>query len=526
MPKKINITGTCYPALHYMADISAKLKAIMTMVEEGEYFTINRPRQYGKTTMLATLNDTLSARADYLPIRMNFQGVDSKHHETDSAFAQMVLRQMRDFLEHQDRALFDAIQDRSAEVEGMDDLSRLITYMAHQSKKKLVLLIDEVDASSNYWPFLRFLGMLRSKYLDRFSPQNATFYSVVLAGVHDVKSLKSKIRAGEDNVDQYNSPWNIAADFKVTMSLQPEEIVPMLEDFAQKQGVQLDAPYLAERLYYYTSGYPFLVSKLCKIMSEELLPAREGKALAEADLEQAVQQLMQEDNTNFESLIKNLENNPELYNLAFQVIINGVNIPFNPDEPVTALGRLYGIFKSNGRLRIHNRIYEQRLYSYMTAKYFREQLSKEQEVSPGLYTTADGQGLDLERALLRFQQYLREQYSKRDEHFLERHWRLVFLAFLKPIINGKGHDFKKVQISEEKRLDVVVTYHQQKYIIELKRWYGEEAHQRGLLQLADYLQRQGMDKGYLLIFDPRRQGDAPAHGWQEVEGKRVFVVWV
>ena len=526
MAKEFNVTGTCYPAMHYMADISAKLGHILEMVEKGRYFTINRPRQYGKTTMLATLNDALSSSSAYSPIRMNFQGIDSKWHETDAAFAQMVVSQMKTILEYQDKQLFEVVQEKEAELDGMDGLSRLITHLAHRSKKKLVLLIDEVDASSNYWPFLRFLGMLRSKYLDRFSPQHATFHSVVLAGVHDVKSLKSRIRPGEDNTGQYNSPWNIAADFKVTMSFLPEEIVPMLEDFAQEQHVQLNAPHLAERLYYYTSGYPFLVSKLCKIMAEEILPAKTEKVLTEADLEQAVQQLLREDNTNFESLIKNLENNPELYNLAFQVIINGANIPFNPDEPITAMGRLYGIFKSNGRLSIHNRIYEQRLYSYMTAKYYREQLSQEQEVSPGLYTTPDGQGLDLERALLRFQQYLREQHSKRDEHFLERHWRLVFLAFLKPIINGKGHDFKEAQISEEKRLDVVVTYNHHKYIIELKRWYGEQAHQRGLLQLADYLQRQGMDDGYLLIFDPRRQGDVPAHGWQEVEGKRVFVVWV
>lgn len=525
MAKEFNVTGTCYPAMHYMADISAKLGHILEMVEKGRYFTINRPRQYGKTTMLATLNDALSSSSAYSPIRMNFQGIDSKWHETDAAFAQMVVSQMKTILEYQDKQLFEVVQEKEADLDGMDGLSRLITHLAHRSRKKLVLLIDEVDASSNYWPFLRFLGMLRSKYLDRFSPQHATFHSVVLAGVHDVKSLKSRIRPGEDNTGQYNSPWNIAADFKVTMSFLPEEIVPMLEDFAQEQHVQLNAPHLAGRLYYYTSGYPFLVSKLCKIMAEDILPAKTEKVLTEADLEQAVQQLLREDNTNFESLIKNLENNPELYNLAFQVIINGLNVGYNPDNPVIQQGLLYGVFKRNGNLRIHNWVYEQRLYNYMASKIETGSMND----SPGtenLYTTPDGQGLDLERALLRFQQYLREQHSKRDEHFLERHWRLVFLAFLKPIINGKGHDFKEAQISEEKRLDVVVTYNHHKYIVELKRWYGEQAHQRGLLQLADYLQRQGMDEGYLLIFDPRRQGDVPAHGWQEVEGKRVFVVWV
>jgi hypothetical protein len=48
-----------------MADTSAKLKAIMAMVEAGEYFTINRPRQYGKTTMLTALAEALLARGGY-----------------------------------------------------------------------------------------------------------------------------------------------------------------------------------------------------------------------------------------------------------------------------------------------------------------------------------------------------------------------------------------------------------------------------------------------------------------------------
>jgi len=55
------------------------------------------------------------------------------------------------------------------------------------------------------------------------------------------------------------------------------------------------------------------------------------------------------------------------------------------------------------------------------------------------------------------------------------------MAFLKPIINGSGYDFKEVQISDEKRLDLVITYINNKYIAELKLWHGEKAHEKGLL---------------------------------------------
>ena len=58
-----------------------------------------------------------------------------------------------------------------------------------------------------------FLGMLRRKYLTRRA--EPTFQSVILAGVHDVKNLKLKMRPDAEH--QYNSPWNIAADFTVDM---------------------------------------------------------------------------------------------------------------------------------------------------------------------------------------------------------------------------------------------------------------------------------------------------------------------
>ncbi len=59
----------------------------------------------------------------------------------------------------------------------------------------------------------------------------------------------------------------------------------------------------------------------------------------------------------------------------------------------------------------------------------------------------------------RFQVFMKENYSEREESFLENQWRLLFLSFLRPILNGNGFDFKEVQISDERRLDVVITFY-------------------------------------------------------------------
>ncbi|MCK4761286.1 MAG: AAA-like domain-containing protein [Candidatus Aminicenantes bacterium] len=528
MSKKFNITGTCIPQLHYMADTSEKIEQILKIIEAGEYFAINRPRQYGKTTTMYLLDQALKKRKDYLVLKISFEAIDAPTYSRQEGFIAAFLDMLREkflFLEKQDFA--DIISREMPAVRTMRELASLITALVQKIALKTVLMIDEVDKSSNNELFLDFLGMLRTKYLKRSEGEDYTFFSVILAGVHDVKTLKAKIPGAAEKV-KFNSPWNIAVDFKVDLSLFPGEIEPMLEDYARDRGIVLDVSRFAGKLFYYTSGYPFLVSKLCKIIDEEILPQIPKKEWTEDHLEKAVQLILKEESTNFSTLIKNLENNESLYESVHDVIIKGLRRSFNRDNPVIDMGAAYGIFREEeGRVKIHNRIYEQRIYNYMSSKAETSEMFN--------YNFSDnfieaGGFLNFEKVLLKFQEFMREQYSRKDEKFLERNGRLLFLAFLKPIINARGFDFKEVEISEEKRLDVVVTYLNRKYIIELKRWQGEKAHEKGIVQLVDYLERQGQEEGFLIIFDFRKSSETERLKTKSqhltVGDKKIFLVRV
>ena len=120
---------------------------------------------------------------------------------------------------------------------------------------------------------------------------------------------------------------------------------------------------------------------------------------------------------------------------------------------------------------------------------------------------------------------IRPQYSTIDSKFIEREGRLLFLAFIKPIINGVGFDFKEVQVSEEKRLDIVITYLKEKYLVELKIWRGEEYHQKGLKQLYDYLDIKDLDSGYLVIYNFNKNKEYKS---EEViiNDKKIFIILV
>jgi hypothetical protein len=520
MKKRFNTTGNCFEHLHYMMDDSRRFKAILEMVEYGDYFVINRPRQYGKTTMLFALTHKLYAMADYLPVKLSFEHTDASVFKSGLDFAEMFLWQLQVEVRRRYPALAHLVADIS--LSRLEDLSVWIDNFINAVGKKVVLLIDEVDKSSNYEPFLHFLSVLRTKYLAR-NDGESTFHSVILAGVHDIKSLKFKLRNPEDA--QTNSPWNVAVDFEVVMEFYPNEIAYMLRQYSEAEGVTMDFEAIAERLYYHTSGYPFLISKLCKNIAEKILPTKENKnTWTLDDVEASVQLLLKENNTNFDSLIKNLENNESLYNLVYAILIDGYQIGFDANEPTIRLGQTYGILKGNGIVKIHNRVYEQCIYNYMAAAQFQKIINQRQQTIGDNYVSDNG-GLDLEAVLRKFQAFMKENYSQKNDRYIEREWRLLFLSFLKPIINGKGHDFKEVQVSQEKRLDIVVTYLQHKYIIELKLWDGPKAHGKGLTQLADYLDIHGVQKGFLLIFDDRKNLTWAVKNIEH-NGKEIFAVWV
>ncbi len=494
------------------------------MVEYGDYFAINRPRQYGKTTMLETLARELGKSEEWLVFNISFEGIGSDVFLLEKSFCHIFLGllsvQMNDW-GHPDLAHF--LKDKSKTIESIRHLSETITELVAKTDKKLVLLIDEVDKSSNNQLFLDFLAMLRNKFLRRHMPSDLTFHAVILAGLHDVKSLKTKIRPGDEA--KYNSPWNIAADFTVTMELQPNEIVPMLEDYARENNVRMEFEAVADALFYYTSGYPFLVSALCKITDEDILPTKAERTWTTFDIETAADKMIKSErsNTNFDTLVKNLENNPELYDLVYRMVVEGEIMPYNVHAPLVNFGLLHGIFRNGQGLSIHNRIYREVIVNYMTVKAITERKSLYIETTEPYLLTNNA--LDMRKVLLKFQELMQIEYSKKDSDFIERNGRLIFLAFLKPIINGKGYAFKEAEISEERRMDIAVSFFQHKYVVELKIWRGKQAHDRGLKQLGDYMERQQLPEGFLVIFE-KTETKTWKKGWVKAGGKRVFVVWV
>jgi hypothetical protein len=502
-----------------MVNIDSKLDIMQNMVNKGQYFVINRPRQYGKTTAMYLLEERL--KDEYIVISCSFEGIGNTIFSDETYFSSKILEVMAEGLEFTNEAAANVLREVNVNLKDIMEVSSAITKFIRKINKKVVLLIDEVDKSSNNQLFLNFLGMLRSKYLAAKKKRDLTFRSVILAGVHDIKNLKLKIRDGEEL--KLNSPWNIAVNFNVDMSFSAAEIETMLKEYSKLNNIPMDTKMLSKKLYYYTNGYPFLVSRLCQIIDEKLL--REKGTWNLGHLEKALKLILKENNTLFDDLIKNLENNKPLNDYIFDIVLNGADKLFNSDNPLIQQGSLYGILKEyNGFVKVSNRVFEQRIYNYYSSKLETTINNMTLYNFKENFINKDN-SLNLEKILLKFQQFMKEQYSTIDREFIEREGRLLFLAFIKPIINGVGFDFKEVQISEEKRLDVVITYNNFKYIIELKIWNGPKYHEKGLNQLYNYIDNQGLDKGYLVIYNFNKSKEYKQENIS-FKDKDIFAVYV
>ena len=532
--KSFNTTGICVPERHYMVDLTERLREIKAMVDAGQYFTINRARQYGKSTTLSALRRYLVPQ--YEVIRLDFQGIGSASFETEERFVQSLSRLLRRSESAGVTipvAIAEAFEDflsRSEHCARLDELFGTLTGWCRIAKKPLVLMIDEVDSATNNQVFLDFLAQLRDGYISRDDVGSPAFQSVILAGVTDIKNLRRKLRPEEQH--RFNSPWNIAADFTVDMSLSTEGICGMLADYEADHTTGMDTAAIARELRAYTNGYPYLVSRICQVIDTQISGKSErfstgAEAWTISGVAEAVRRMLQERNTLFDSLMGKVESNPELSALLERILFSGERVSYTPYSLPVMDGEMYGFLRrtDDSALAIANRIFETLLYDYYLSLNELKALPVFRLGSNSRETYIRNGRLDLDALLEHYITVFHDIYGDQDESFSEAEGRRRFLLFLRPVINGTGNYYIEAQTRNSERMDLVIDYLGERFVIELKLWRGQAYHEKGERQLAEYLDSYHLSKGYLLTYSFNKNKTPGLHR-VVIDGKELVEVMV
>lgn len=529
--KVFNSTASCSPVEHYMVDIRNRIADIQKLVDAGKYFTINRARQYGKTTTLNALDESLSAHYDV--VSLDFQDLTDAIYTDENTFTKGLAQLLCDTKNTMDIPLPDEYYDAFQELAHIEktavlsDIFRIFDNWCKQNERLIVLIIDEVDTATNNQVFLDFLGKLRSNYLKRTKNRRyRTFQSVILAGVTDVKHMKSKIRPDEDS-DKENSPWNIAADFLIDMSLSKEGIKGMLDEYEADHHTGMNTTKMAKLIWEQTSGYPFLVSRICQLIDEQVsLKIDLARAWTRFGFNEAVKLLLAENNTLFQSMTRKLKEYPQLKQALHSILMNGTKLTYTAQTDSIAVMQMYGLIKNDhNTVAVANRTFEQMLYNLFLSEeemknnvfYNRGELDKSKYIKNGR--------LNMKATLEGFIHAYTQTHGELKDRFDEEEGRKDFLLYLKPIINGTGNFYVEAETRSQRRTDVIVDYLGEQFVIELKIWKGPKYNAEGEKQITDYLDELELDTGYMLTFNFNKK---KVQGVKEVEmnGKKIIKAMV
>ncbi|MDR1642745.1 MAG: AAA family ATPase [Clostridiales bacterium] len=320
--KHFNTEGVCRPDCHYMVKTDDNLAKIKSLIDRNKYIVLNRPRQFGKSTTLDLLQKVLEPQYAY--VKTSLERFPESAFTEDN-FCEAIKDLFIDYFEREETGLseeaktaFISTYEAWNNKPRMLALVRALRKMFKASDKRVVLAIDEIDHAENHEVFFEFLNSLRSEYND--NPAN-TFQSVILVGVSEINHLINKARPEAQSLGMNRSPWNIAVSFGKSMDLPNSGIFEMLEEYKADHGLKFDAARMSDLLFEYTSGYPFLVSKLCYIIHSKLLETERFADLDAAWTREgflAALQILMSDRTVplFQSLAGQLEENKELITLT------------------------------------------------------------------------------------------------------------------------------------------------------------------------------------------------------------------
>ena len=141
----------------------------------------------------------------------------------------------------------------------------------------------------------------------------------------------------------------------------------MLTEYEEDNRTGMNIDEMAKLLCDYTSGYPYLVSRLCKFMDERIAGCPDypdkRSAWTKAGFLEAIKLLLKDQNPLFESLIAKLNDFPELNDMISRLLFQGQSIAYNPDNSAIQTAQMFGFVKvEDSNVVIANRIFETKLW--------------------------------------------------------------------------------------------------------------------------------------------------------------------
>ena len=503
MGRFFNVAGPCREDDHFMVPPEPRLTELRPLIEEKAYFVVHAPRQTGKTTCVDSLARSLTAEGKYAAVLTSCKVGESAGRDID-----LGVRSVIGLLEDEARIQLSE-ELRPVPASDVDDVAptlRLATYLrrwCERCPRPVVLFLDEADALVDE-TLLSLLDQLHSGYRSR--PGHFP-HALALIGLRDVRDYEVHSRLGS------SSPFNIKTESLLVPNFTAEEVAGLYGQHTAETGQRFTAEAIA-KAFELTHGQPWLVNALARQAVNREVPERTA-AIKARHLDGAKEALILRRDTHLDSLVKRLSE--QRVRRVVEPILAGEKLHMDVMNDDLVFAKDLGLVRSGPQgLEIANPIYREIVPRVLTS------IMEESLVLPRLsYVDARG-GLDFDQLMDDFRAFWIEnaEVYLASAPYSEAAAQLVFMAFLHKITNGKGGFIDREYAAGRGRLDLCVrwplpTGEIQRWAVELKVWRDTAPTgkgimtpaEKGFVQLCEYLDRLGMDRGYLVLFDARSDAE-------------------
>ncbi|QUW04706.1 ATP-binding protein [Chloracidobacterium validum] len=490
-----NTAGPCNAQDHYMLAPVERLPGLRRLIDQKAYFVVHAPRQVGKTTLMLTLAQQLTAEGRYTAALLSLEAgaaFDSDIGAAENAILDVWRSALAVWLPESQQP------PPWPEASPGSRLHAAFVTWARQAQTALVLFLDEVDALRDN-VLLSTLRQLR----DGYSLRPAGFpWSLALIGMRDVRDYK--VAAGGSDRLHTASPFNIKMRSLTLGNFTQDEVAQLYRQHTTETG-QVFTDEAVAYAYDLTAGQPWLVNALAKVCVEELVEDT-GQTITRDDIEAAKWVLIERQDTHLDSLAERLRE-PRVRNLIAPMLAGDLpgDLPDDDRRYVLDLG-LVRRNPDTGVLEVANPVYREVLPRVLSGGV--------QDALPRLEPVwLDGEGrLVPEKLLEAFLGFWRQHGEPllRGVAYHEIAPHIVLMAYLQRVENGGGRVTREYAIGSG-RMDVCLRYGGVTVGIELKVWRegAGDPEAEGLEQLERYLAGLAAGAvGWLVIFD-RRAGQPP-----------------
>ncbi len=504
-----------------MLPAAERLPDAPRVIDQFGYFVVHAPRQTGKTTTLRALAEKLTAEGRYAALHFSCEAGEVAGDDYEEAQRGLLSRIRRGAELALPLELRPPLFPDAADT---DLLATALSAWARVCPRPLVLFFDEIDALRGR-SLITVLRQLRAGYPDRPKDFPA---SVVLCGLRDVRDYKAA-SGGDASRLGTSSPFNVKVTSMRLGNWTADEIARLYAEHTTETG-QLFTPEAIARAYEVTGGQPWLVNALAREIVEEMA-VPQNESITAAHVDEAKERLILARATHLDSLVAKLME-PRVRRIM-EPLLSGRDLPIDEtfDEDANYVSDL-GLVQLRP-LRIANPIYKEVIMRVL-GRAAEEQIQNQ----PHAFVLPDGR-LAFRRMMAAFATFWREngEILATRMPYPEAGPQLVLMAFMQRIVNGGGYIDREYGLGR-KRIDLLVRYPykkngvrvEQRRAVEIKVWRKGEANplKKGLAQLDDYLQKLGMNRGTLVIFDARTKLAKQKVRYEDTvtkKGRKVRVMW-